>query len=75
MVAAMREIHNQSGKISKVIKTIDEIVLQTNILALNASVEAARGLRGQPAAGPRHPANRKSDHADGAGHTKDCRLR
>lgn len=42
MLTSMEEINNAYNKIAKIIKIIDEIAFQTNILALNASVEAAR---------------------------------
>ncbi len=42
MLVAMDEIRDKSARISEIIKTIEDIAFQTNILALNASVEAAR---------------------------------
>ena len=39
---AMSQITESSGEISRIIDTIENIAFQTNILAINASVEAAR---------------------------------
>ena len=41
-ITAMVEINSASSKISEIISTIDEIAFQTNLLAVNAAVEAAR---------------------------------
>ncbi len=42
LLDAMDHMNEQSSEIKKIIKTIEDIAFQTNILALNASVEAAR---------------------------------
>lgn len=42
MTKAIREIAASSENIQKIVKVIEDIAFQTNILALNASVEAAR---------------------------------
>ena len=48
LMNAMEKIHSSSDEIGKIIKTIEDIAFQTNILALNAPVEAARaGVAGK----------------------------
>ncbi len=42
MLAAMKDIISESQKIENIISTIENIAFRTNLLALNASVEAAR---------------------------------
>ena len=42
MLVSMRDISSSSERISRIIRVIDEIAFQTNILSLNAAVEAAR---------------------------------
>jgi methyl-accepting chemotaxis protein len=42
MRSSMNAIRDSGARVAKIIRTIDEVAFQTNILALNASVEAAR---------------------------------
>lgn len=42
LIAAIQNIKDKSDAISGIVKTIDDIAFQTNILSLNASIEAAR---------------------------------
>lgn len=42
LTTATKNINQSSAKIGGIIKTIEDIAFQTNVLALNASVEAAR---------------------------------
>lgn len=42
LLTSMNDINQSSGRISKIIKVIDDIAFQTNILSLNAAVEAAQ---------------------------------
>ncbi|HED10412.1 MAG TPA: methyl-accepting chemotaxis protein [Caldithrix abyssi] len=48
MMDSITNINDASREISKIIKAIDEIAFQTNLLSLNAAVEAARaGVHGK----------------------------
>lgn len=48
MLSAVKDISEATESIRKIIKTVEDIAFQTNILALNASVEAARaGIHGK----------------------------
>ena len=42
LMSAMDELKESSDRVGKIVKTIDDIAFQTNLLAINATVEAAR---------------------------------
>lgn len=42
LVSAMNEINNSADEIKRIVKVIDDIAFQTNLLSLNANIEAAR---------------------------------
>lgn len=42
LMETIRQVKNNSGEITEIVSQIEDIAFQTNILALNASVEAAR---------------------------------
>ena len=42
IIATMSELKESSDKVGRIVKTIDDIAFQTNLLAINATVEAAR---------------------------------
>ena len=72
MNTAINEIKESSNETSKIIKTIDDIAFQTNLLALKAAVEAARAGKNKKIQAPKGQAksqaslsNYQSGHQSG----------
>ncbi|MCL2096179.1 MAG: methyl-accepting chemotaxis protein [Oscillospiraceae bacterium] len=42
LIETMKELNESSDKMSRIVRTINDIAFQTNLLAINATVEAAR---------------------------------